>query len=60
MKDSRKRKSKHLKLQTIGGHTSVQLLHEWVVITVRVPRRRLTKRLAGHSLQYLKRIGLVD
>jgi hypothetical protein len=57
MPDTRKRKKKHLKLATIGGHTTVQLGGQWITITIQIPRKRLTQRLAGSDLRYLKRFG---
>jgi hypothetical protein len=59
MLDTRKRKKKHLKLATIGGYTTVQLGSQWVTITIQIPRKRLTQRLAGSDLRHLKRLGMI-
>jgi hypothetical protein len=59
MAGTRKRKTKHLKLSTIGGHTTVHLGNEWVTITISIPRKRLTERLAGSDLRHLRRFGII-
>jgi len=59
MTQPRKRKTKHLKVSTIGSHASVHLGNEWVTITIRIPRKRLTQRLAGSDLRHLKRFGII-
>jgi hypothetical protein len=42
---TRKRKTKHIKLHTIGGNTTVQFGPKTVTITVTIPRQHLNKRL---------------
>ena len=59
MADERKRKKPHLKLPTIGGHSTVQFGNEWIVVTTFIPRKRLTQRLAGSNLRHLKRFGII-
>jgi hypothetical protein len=41
----RKRKTKHIKLHTMGGNTTVQFGPKTVRITVTIPRQHLIKRL---------------
>jgi hypothetical protein len=55
----RKRKRSHLKLTTIGGHSTVQFGNEWIKVTTFIPRKRLTERLAGTQLRHLKRFGII-
>jgi hypothetical protein len=59
MADERKRKKKHMKPTQIGVNTTIHLGDKWVTINISIPRRRLTQRLAGSDLRYLKRFGLI-
>lgn len=59
MPDDRKRKKPHLMAKKIGVQTTVHFGDEWVEIKIRIPRRQLTKRLAGSHLRDLKRYGLI-
>lgn len=59
MRDERKRKKQHLKLTTIGGHSTVQLGNEWIIVTTYIPRKRMTERLAGSKLRHLRRFGII-
>ena len=45
MATKRKRKKKHLKLTAIGGHATVQFGTRQVIVTVTIPRKRLSERL---------------
>ena len=45
MLSTRKRKTKHLKLTTVGGHATVQFGTKKVTVTVTIPRQRLSDRL---------------
>jgi len=56
--NKRKKKTQHLKTSIDGSTMSVQFLNEWVKITLRLPRRHLTKRLLGRSWQHLERLEL--
>ena len=58
MTEKHKPKKKHLKTSTIGVKTSVQFGTEWVEVRIRIPRKRLTQRLAGKDLRHLKRFGI--
>jgi len=55
----RKKTPKHMKTEQIGVKTSVQFENEWVIVTMRIPRKRLTQRLSGRDLGHLKRYGLI-
>jgi hypothetical protein len=45
VKRKRKRKTKHLKLSSIGGHATVHLGTKRLTVTVTVPLKRLRDRL---------------
>jgi hypothetical protein len=42
---SRKRKTRHIKLRTVGGSAKLQFGSKTVTITVNIPRQHLIKRL---------------
>jgi hypothetical protein len=41
----RKRKTRHIKLRTVGGNAKLQFGSKTVTITVSIPRQHLIKRL---------------
>jgi hypothetical protein len=59
MPEDRKRKTPHLMATKIGVETTVHFGDAWVEIKIRIPRGKLTKRLAGSDLRHLKRYGII-